>query len=172
MSQASLTTKQPTMNDAPSPTDSINSLDRRDFVRKSAFATGALTFAGLISAGHAGPPSTTTNTTVVTTSSVLTVVGRTNQFWGTYTVTSYRLNPTPEQLLMEIWEILYGGGGTDYPVKYEPGPESNYASVSQLERLKIDSGTPNVTPTGPNTYVVTLTNVTITIDKRIKALIS
>jgi len=55
------------MNDAPSPTDSIHSLDRRDFVRKSAFATGALTFAGLISAGHAGPPSTTTNTTVVTT---------------------------------------------------------------------------------------------------------
>jgi hypothetical protein len=67
MSQASLTTKQPTMNDAPSPTDSIHSLDRRHFVRKSAFATGALTFAGLISAGHAGPPSTTTNTTTTTT---------------------------------------------------------------------------------------------------------
>ena len=160
------------MNDAPSPTDSTNSLDRRDFVRKSAFATGALTFAGLISAGHAGPPSTTTNTTVVTTSSVLTVVGRTNQFWGTYPVTSYISNPTVQQLLEEIWETLYGGGGTDYPVTYEPGPESNYASVSWLENLLVESGSPTAAQTGPSTWVVTLTNVTITINKRIKALIS
>ena len=55
------------MNDAPSPTDSINSLDRRGFVRNSALATGAITFAGLISAGHAGPPATTTTTTTVAT---------------------------------------------------------------------------------------------------------
>jgi hypothetical protein len=172
MSQASLTTKQPTMNDAPSPTDSTNSLDRRDFVRKSAFATGALTFAGLISAGHAGPPSTTTNTTVVTTNSVLTVVGRTNQYWGTYTVTSYISNPTPKQLLEEIWEDLYGGAGSEDAITYQPGPESNYVSVNWLISLTINSGPVTAVQTGANTYSVTLTNATITIIKRIKELAS
>lgn len=156
------------MNDAPSPTDSINSLDRRDFVRKSAFAAGALTFAGLISAGHAGPPSTTTNTTVMTTNSVLTVVGRRQTYYGTYTYPG--LAGSPIQQILELnWASLYGGSGAEFEVTREPGPESNYVACSFLESLVIEAGNqPVVTDNPDGSVTVSMSGVTIEIHKRIK----
>lgn len=157
----------------------MKSENRRSFVKKSLTTTAALTFTGLIRAhgdGGGGDDSTTEETTIETTEGttvgVLITVSKTQTYWGNYTVTSYRTNPTAQQLMDDNWEMLYGNSGTEDPEDYAAGPESLYVSVNYLLSITPTPGStlPTVTQTGSNTFVLSFSNTSLKIKRQIKDL--
>ena len=153
--------------------DLSSAVDRRQFVRKSAFAAGAVTFGGLINAGHAGPVTTIATTAgpgTTTVSSVQTLVKQTNTYYGSYTFPGLAGN-SAYQIISLNWNAFYDESGPQTPAGNEPGPESNWVACSLFEDLLIE-GTPTITDHPDGSVTISMTGVTLTIVRRIKRHIS
>jgi hypothetical protein len=154
--------------------DSSAAVDRRQFVRKSAFAAGAVTLGGLINAGHAGPVTTFATTAgpgTTTVGMVQTLVKQSNTYYGSYTFPGLTGN-TADQIIELNWNAFYDESGAEQPAGNEAGPESNWVACSLFEDLKIEGNPPTVTNNPDGSATLTMAGTTVTIWRRIKRHIS